>query len=106
MGLVVGAAGAGSAPVAVSWSGVAAAIGGAVWIVATAVHGSKPRGCVAGECFVASMRQSGPVDAMLVLTAMVLILAGAVGLLSLVRRSARGRRLAKIGAGLAGLAPP
>lgn len=87
----------------VRWSGAAFVVGGFAWIVAVALHGSKPRGCVAGECLSASMRQGDPAVGILMLSAIVFILVGAGGLLSLVRRSGRGRRLARVGAGLAGV---
>lgn len=95
-------AGDGSRSASIRWSGAAAVTGGIVWIVATALHGSKPRGCIADECLTASMRRGDPAVGILVLSAVVLILIGAVGLLAIVRRSGRGWRLARVGAGLAG----
>jgi hypothetical protein len=83
------------------WSGAAAVAGGALWSLAAVLHSLKPRGCIADECQTRSMRESGAVDGILTLSSMLLILAGAAGLVLLVRRAGRFGRAGRTGVVLA-----
>src|SRR3989337_474084 len=73
----------------VRWCGLASMLGGALWVIGTLIHASKPRGCVAHECASRPMRESGVLDGTLLLLSLVLFAAGAVGLVVLVRRLGR-----------------
>ncbi len=73
----------------IRWGGLAAMVGGALWIVGTLIHASKPRGCIAEECAFRNMRESGALDGILTLLSVVLLAVGAVGLVTLVRRYGR-----------------
>ena len=64
-------------------------LGGALWVIGTLIHASKPRGCVAEECASRPMRESGALDGILMLLSLVLFAAGVVGLVVLARRSGR-----------------
>ncbi len=73
----------------VRWCGLAAMLGGALWVIGTLIHASKPRGCVAQECAFRPMRESGVLDGILMLLSLLLFAAGAVGLVVLARRLGR-----------------
>jgi hypothetical protein len=88
--------------VAVRWCGLAAMLGGLLWSLGFAHHATKPRGCIAEECLTRQMRASTALDGVLISSAMVLIVAGAVGLLLLIRRSGRVGALARAGLVLGG----
>ena len=64
-------------------------LGGALWVIGTLIHASKPRGCVAEECAFRPMRESGALDGILMLLSLMLFAAGVVGLVVLARRSGR-----------------
>lgn len=64
----------------VRWGGLAAMLGGALWVIGNVIHASKPRGCVAEECAFRPMRESGALDGILMLLSLLLLLAGVVGL--------------------------
>ena len=83
------------------WAGVAAMVGGALWVVSTAMHASRPVGCVGEECASRAMRQSSVLEGILTLTAFLLFVVAAVGLIMLVRRAGRFGPLGKAGAVLA-----
>lgn len=70
----------------VRWCGLAAMLGGALWMIGTLIHASKPRGCVAQECASRPMRESGVLDGTLMLLSLLLFAAGVVGLVVLARR--------------------
>ena len=72
-------------------------VGGALWIVGTVIHASKPRGCIAEECAFRSMRESGALDGILTLLSVVLMAAGAAGLVILARRSGHFGKVGKAG---------
>jgi hypothetical protein len=88
--------------VAVRWCGLAAILGGLLWSLGFAHHATKPRGCIAEECLTRQMRASTALDGVLISSAMVLIVAGAVGLVLLIRRSGRVGALARAGLVLGG----
>ncbi len=81
----------------IRWGGLAAMLGGTLWVIATVIHASKPRGCIAEECAFRPMRESGALDGILTLLSVLLLAVGAVGLVTLVRRSGRFGRAGKAG---------
>lgn len=81
----------------VRWGGLAAMLGGALWVVGNVIHASKPRGCVAEECAFRPMRESGALDGILMLLSLLLLLAGVVGLVVLARRSGRFGKTGRAG---------
>ncbi len=90
----------------IRWSGLVAMVGGALWVVGTVIHASKPRGCIAEECAFRPMRESGALDGSLMLLSVLLLAMGALGLMTLVRRHGRFGRAGKAGVliGLVGAA--
>lgn len=76
----------------IRWAGMAAAVGGALWIMFTVLVAARPSGCVGGECASRPMRNSGDL-AFLLLAAGVLIAAGFVGLMVRARAMDRVGRL-------------
>lgn len=81
----------------IRWGGLAAMLGGTLWVIGTLIHASKPRGCIAEECAFRPMRESGVLDGTLMLLSVLLFAVGAVGLLIFVRRSGRFGRAGKTG---------
>ncbi len=81
----------------IRWSGLAAMVGGALWVVGTVIHASKSRGCIAEECAFRPMRESGALVGILTLLSVVLLAAGAAGLVILARRSGRFGKLGRAG---------
>ncbi len=82
----------------IRWGGLASMVGGALWVVDTLIHASKPRGCIAEECAFRPMRESGALDGILTLLSVGLLAVGAVGLVTLVRRYGRFGRMGRAGA--------
>lgn len=81
----------------VRWCGLAAMLGGALWVIGTLIHASKPRGCIAQECASRPMRESGLLDGTLMLLSLLLFAAGAVGLVILARRLGRFGKMGNAG---------
>ncbi len=81
----------------VRWGGLAAMVGGTLWVIGTLIHASKPKGCIAEECAFRPMRESGALDGILTLLSVLLLAVGALGLLVLVRRSGRFGMAGKAG---------
>ncbi len=81
----------------IRWGGLAAMVGGALWIVGTVIHASKPRGCIAEECAFRPMRESGALDGGLMLVSLLLFVAGAAGLVVLTRSIGRFGRMGRTG---------
>ena len=81
----------------IRWAGLAAMVGGALWVIVTIIHASKPRGCIAEECAFRSMRESGALDGILTLLSVLLMVAGAAGVVVLARRSGHFGRLGRVG---------
>ncbi len=65
----------------VRWCGLAAMLGGALWVIGNVVHASKPRGCTAEERALRPMRETGVLEGILML-----FIVGAVDLLVQARR--------------------
>ena len=63
----------------IRWCGVAAMLGGMLWIVAALITASKPRGCIGPECDVLAMRDTSDV-ALLLLLALLLSAMGLAGM--------------------------
>ena len=95
----------GAAPF-VRWAGAGSMLGGTLWIIATAIHASKPVGCVGDECATRSMRETSAVEGALTGAALLLFAAAALALVALVRRTDRFGAPARTGAvlGLGGMA--
>ncbi len=81
----------------IRWGGLAAMLGGTLWVIGTLIQASKPRGCIAQECAFRPMRETGALDGILTLLAVLLLAVGAVGLVTLIRRSGRFGRAGKAG---------
>jgi hypothetical protein len=77
-------------------SGLAAMLGGALFVVSALLIASMPRGCIGDECATRSMRETGVAGALLLL-ALLLVVIGAAGLVVRVRRAGRLGRLGKTG---------
>lgn len=90
----------------VRWAGVGSLLGGTSWIISTAIHASKPVGCVGNECATRSMRETSTVEGALTGAAFLLFAAAAVALVVLVRRADRFGAPARTGTilGLGGIA--
>ncbi len=88
------------------WSGLAAILGGALWIIGAVIHASKPRGCIAEECAFRPMRESGALDGILMLLSLVFLAVGVAGLVILARNTGRFGKMGKTGIviGAAGVA--
>jgi hypothetical protein len=80
----------------VRWSGLAAMLGGALFVVSAVVIASMPRGCIGDECASRPMRETGAAGALLML-ALLLVVIGAAGLVIRARDAGRFGRLGKTG---------
>jgi hypothetical protein len=80
----------------VRWSGLAAMMGGALFVVSAILITSMPRGCIGGECASRPMREAGVAGALLML-ALLLIVVGGAGLVIRVRNAGRLGSLGKTG---------
>jgi hypothetical protein len=79
------------------WSGLAAMLGGALWIIGAVIHASKPRGCIAEECAFRPMRESGALDGILMLLSLLLFAVAVTGLVILARSAGRFGKTGKTG---------
>jgi hypothetical protein len=78
----------------IRWGGLAAMLGGLLWIVAAIITASKPRGCIGpAECDVMAMRDTSDVAPLLLLALML----SAVGLAGMVIRAWNTGRLDRLG---------
>ena len=76
------------------WGGVAAMLGGALWIVAAIITAFKPRGCIgSNECDVMAMRDTSDVAPLLLLA----LLLSAMGLAGMFIRARNTGRLDRRG---------
>ena len=76
-------------PTLIRWGGVAAMLGGLLWIVAAIITASKPRGCIgSAECDVLAMRDTSDV-APLILLALLLSAMGLAGMFIRARNTGR-----------------
>ena len=81
----------------VRWCGLAAMLGGALWVIGTVIHASKPRGCIAEECAFRPMRETGVLEGILMLLSLMLFVAGTAGLVVLARRFGRFVKMGNAG---------
>ena len=81
----------------VRWCGLAAMLGGVLWVIGNVIHAFKPRGCIAEECALRPMRDTGALEGILMLLSLMLFIAGALGLLVLARRLGRFGRIGNAG---------
>src|SRR5918998_1070206 len=84
----------------IRWCGIAAMLGGGLWVIGTVIHASKPRGCVARECAFRPMRESGVLDGTLMLLSLLLFAAGGGGVGGLAPRPGRLGETGKAGGGV------
>jgi len=84
------------------WSGLAAVLGGVLWIAQNVALAFAPEGCIAAECDLPgrSYREASSGLVVLGLAAVLLIAGGFVGVVRLARRAGRFRRLGHTGLGL------
>jgi hypothetical protein len=80
----------------VRWGGLAAMLGGALFVVSALLIASMPRGCIGDECELRPMRETGVAGTLLML-ALLLVVVGAAGLVIRVRNAGRLGRLGKAG---------
>ena len=85
----------------IRFSGLAAVLGGALWIIGAVNHASKPRGCIAEECAFRQMRESGALDGILTLLSLLLFAVAVTGLVILARSAGRFGKTGKTGVVLA-----
>lgn len=76
----------------IRWSGLAAMLGGVLFAAASIVIASMPRGCMGNECAFREIRYTGAAGALQML-ALMLVVAGAVGLAVRARNAGRLGRL-------------
>jgi hypothetical protein len=76
--------------------GLAAMVGGALFVVSALLIAAMPLGCIGHECELRPMRETGVAGALLML-ALLLVVMGAAGLVVRVRRAGRLGRLGKTG---------
>jgi hypothetical protein len=81
----------------VRWAGLAAMLGGALFVVSAILIASMPRGCIGDECAARPMRETGAAGALLVL-ALLLVVVGMAGLVIRARNAGRLGALGKTGA--------
>ena len=82
------------------WGGAAGVAGGIAWVVATAIHASKPVGCVGAECARTAMREAGVVEGALTGSALLLFALGGLALVVLARRANRFGSVGRAGIAL------
>ncbi len=87
----------------IHWSGLAAILGCVLWIAWAIQTGLQPRGCIGDECAFRPMRESGPLEAVLFLLAMLLLTVGVAGLVFHTRNAGRLGRLGWIGSVASGV---
>jgi hypothetical protein len=79
------------------WAGLAAMLGGALFVVSAVVISTMPRGCIGDECAARPMRETGAAGALLML-ALLLVVVGLAGLVIRARNAGRLGVLGKMGA--------
>lgn len=85
-------------PGPVRGTAICAGLGGLLLVAYAILMNLKPRGCIAEECVGQSYRAAGPLEATLVLTALGLMIATAVGLFRMHRFEDQGARMVRIAA--------
>lgn len=90
----------------IRWSGLAAILGGGLWMAGVVLIASRPRGCIGAECAFRPMREGGPLDAALFLLAVLFLGVGVAGLVIRARKAGRFGQVGMIGlvAGAVGVA--
>ena len=83
----------------IRWCGMAAMLGGMLWIVAAIITASKPQGCIGPECDVLAMRDTSDV-ALLLLLALLLSAIGLAGVFIRAQNTGRLDRWSQIGLAL------
>ncbi len=86
----------------IRWGGVAAILGGILWIVPAIITAFKPRGCIGLECDISAMRDTSDV-ALFMLLALLLSAVGLAGVAIQARNTGRFGRLTKAGVALYGV---
>jgi hypothetical protein len=81
----------------IRWGGLAAMLGGTLWVVGAVLTASKPRGCIGAECAFRPTREFGAFDAVLALLAVLLLAVGVAGLVVHARHAGRFGMLGSIG---------
>lgn len=79
------------------WAGVAAVLGGLLFVLAAVLHSMEPVGCIGLECETRAMRSAPGIVSILGLAASLFTLIGIAGLTLLTRQSGRHKRLADAG---------
>jgi hypothetical protein len=87
----------------IHWSGLAAILGGVLWITWAIQTGLQPRGCIGDECAFRPMREGGTIDTVLFYLAMLLLAVGVAGLVIHTRNAGRLGRLGWIGSVASGV---
>ncbi len=81
----------------VRWSGLAAMLGGVLWIIGAVIHASKPRGCIAEECAFRPMRETSALDGIPLLLSLLLFAGGVAGLMIRARSAGRFGKMGNTG---------
>ena len=71
----------------IRWSGLAAGLGGVLWISSALITASRPRGCIGDECEFRTMRETGALDGILFLLALLLFAVGTAALVARLRNA-------------------
>ena len=66
----------------VRWSGLAAMLGGTLWVIGPLIHASKPRGCIVEGCAFRRMRETGALGGILTPLSVLLLAVGLWGWMS------------------------
>jgi hypothetical protein len=77
--------------------GLAAVAGGVFWISSALITASKPRGCIGDECDFRTMRETGALDSILFLLALLLFAVGTGALVARLRNTGSLGRLGRTG---------
>ncbi len=80
----------------IRWSGLAAILGGLLWIVNAVLTASKPRGCIGMDCELSAIRDTGDLLPIFI-AALLLIALGLTGVVIRARHAGLFGRLGRIG---------
>ena len=84
-------------PEAIRKGGLAAVLGGVFWVSSALITVSKPRGCIGDECEFRMMRETGVLDSILFLLALLLFTVGTAALVALLLNTSGLGRLGRTG---------
>src|SRR5918999_705461 len=87
----------------IRWGGLAAILGGVLWIAWAIQTGLQPQGCIGDECAFRPAREGSPLEAVLFYLAMLLLAVGVAGLVIHTRNAGRLGRLGWIGSVASGV---